>query len=122
MAYKAKSITSKASSACRMNKALVAGHTATGTAKPTGMDYLQSGLEKKESPAQLAPLIAAAIPAVVGALSKGKGEKGGGGSTKPKYRGPPGPSSTRVSSASPIAQGWPAGGGDPSRWSARSSA
>ena len=83
MAYKAKSITSKASSACRMNKALVAGHTATGTAKPTGMDHLQSGFEKRDSPAQLAPLIAAAIPAVVGALSKGKEEKGGGGgSTK----------------------------------------
>jgi|TARA_R110000764_G_scaffold43826_1_gene98599 hypothetical protein len=82
MAYKAKSITSKASSACRMNKALVAGHTAAGTAKPTGMDHLQSGFEKRDSPAQLAPLIAAAIPAVVGALSKGKGEKGGGGSTK----------------------------------------
>ena len=83
MAYKAKSITSKASSACRMNSALVAGHTATGTAKKTGMDHFQEGFEKKESPAQLAPLIAAAIPAVVGALSKGKEEKGGGGgSTK----------------------------------------
>jgi hypothetical protein len=83
MAYKAKSITSKASSACRMNKALVAGHTATGTAKPTGMDHLQIGFEEKESPAQLAPLIAAAIPAVMGALSKGKGEESsGGGSTK----------------------------------------
>jgi hypothetical protein len=83
MAYKAKSITSKASSACRMNASLVAGHTATGTAKKTGMDHFQEGFEKKESPAQLAPLIAAAIPAVVGALSKGKEEKGGsGGSTK----------------------------------------
>ena len=85
MAYKVRSITSKASSACRMNKALVAGHTAKGEAKPTGMDHLQSGFEEKGSPAPLAPLIAAAIPAVMGALSKGKGkgeESSGGGSTK----------------------------------------
>ena len=84
MAYKAKSITSKASSACRMNKALVAGHTATGTAKPTGMDHFQEGFEKKGSPAQIDPTIIQAIPAMIGALSKDKdkGEKGGGGSTK----------------------------------------
>ena len=104
MAYKARSITSKASSACRMNAALVAGHTATGTAKKTGMDHFEEGVKKdmpapkpnpttppespegdqEKSPIPLAPLIAAAIPAVVGALSKGKGEKsgGGGGSTK----------------------------------------
>ena len=85
MAYKVKSITSKASSACRMNKALIDGHTATGEAKATGMDHFQEGFEKKESPATLAPLIAAAIPAVMGALSKGKGkgeESSGGGSTK----------------------------------------
>ena len=50
MAYKAKSITSKASSACRMNKALVTGHTATGTAKPTGMDHLQEGFKKDLPP------------------------------------------------------------------------
>jgi hypothetical protein len=81
MAYKAKSITSKASSACRMNAALVAGHTATGTAKKTGMDHFQEGFEKKESPAQLAPAIMAAAPAIIGALGKGKGEKSGGGKT-----------------------------------------
>ena len=46
MAYKARSITSKASSACRMNAALVAGHTATGTAKKTGMDHFQEGVKK----------------------------------------------------------------------------
>ena len=50
MAYKAKSITSKASSACRMNAALVAGHTATGTAKKTGMDHFKKGV-KKDLPA-----------------------------------------------------------------------
>ena len=105
MAYKARSITSKASSACRMNAALVAGHTATGTAKKTGMDHFEEGVKKdmpapkpnpttppespegdqEKSPIPLAPLIAAAIPAVVGALGKGKskgGESGGGGSTK----------------------------------------
>lgn len=91
MAYKAKSITSKASSACRMNAALVAGHTAKGTAEKTGMDHFQenfkvgkeseesSPAEMRKSPAQLAPLVAAAIPAVVGALGKGKKESGGGG-------------------------------------------
>ncbi len=73
MGHKAKSITSKASSACRMNKALIDGHTATGTVKATGMDHFQKGFEKKESPATLAPLIAAAIPSVAGALSKGIG-------------------------------------------------
>ena len=85
MGHKAKSITSKASSACRMNKALIDGHTATGTVKATGMDHFQKGFEKKESPATLAPLIAAAIPAVAGALSKGRGkgeESNSGGSTK----------------------------------------
>ena len=49
MAYKAKSITSKASSACRMNAALVAGHTTTGTAKKTGMDHFQEGFEKNNN-------------------------------------------------------------------------
>ena len=51
MAYKAKSITSKASSACRMNMA------------------------SANSPAKIAPAIMAAAPAIIGALSKGKEEK-----------------------------------------------
>ena len=57
MAYKAKSITSKASSACRMNMALA------------------------NSPAKIAPAIMAAAPAIIGALSKGKKEKSSGGKT-----------------------------------------
>ena len=57
MAYKAKSITSKASSACRMNMA------------------------SDNSPAKIAPAIMAAAPAIIGALSKGKKEKSSGGKT-----------------------------------------
>lgn len=50
MAYKAKSITSKASSACRMNKALVDGASDISAPKKSGMDHMKAAVEKDLAP------------------------------------------------------------------------
>lgn len=90
MGYKAKSITSKASSACKMNMALIKGEAKIGAVKKAGIGDLQaefdagrqseesSPAEMRSSPAKL-PIaaIAKAAPMILGAL--GGGKKGGGG-------------------------------------------
>lgn len=90
MGYKAKSITSKASSACKMNMALIRGEKTIGAVKKAGIGDLkdsfdagiapkeESPIEMKSSPAKL-PIaaIAKAAPMILGAL--GGGKKGGGG-------------------------------------------
>jgi hypothetical protein len=96
MGYKAKSITSKASSACKMNMALVKGEAKIGAVKKAGIGDLQasfdagikndedpSPLEMKSSPAKIDPVtIAKVAPMVMGAL--GGGKKGGGGANTTK--------------------------------------
>ena len=95
MGYKAKSITSKASSACKMNMALIKGDAAVGAVKKAGIGDLQASFdagrqseesspaEMRSSPAKL-PIaaIAKAAPMVLGAL--GGGKKGGGGANTTK--------------------------------------
>lgn len=95
MGYKAKSITSKASSACKMNMALIKGEAKIGAVKKAGIGDLQasfdagrqseesSPVEMRSSPAKL-PIaaIAKAAPMVLGALGGGKKGGGGGGGTK----------------------------------------
>jgi hypothetical protein len=96
MGYKAKSITSKASSACKMNMALIKGEAKIGAVKKAGIGDLQAefdaGRQSQESspavmrssPAKL-PIaaIAKAAPMILGALGGGKkGGGGGGGGTK----------------------------------------
>jgi hypothetical protein len=95
MGYKAKSITSKASSACKMNMALIKGEKAIGAVKKAGIGDLQASFdagrkpeesspaEMKSSPAKL-PIaaIAKAAPMVLGALGGGKKGGSGSGSTK----------------------------------------
>lgn len=94
MGYKAKSITSKASSACKMNMALIKGEAKIGAVKKAGIGDLQasfdagrqseesSPVEMRSSPAKL-PIaaIAKAAPMVLGALGGDK-KGGGGGGTK----------------------------------------
>lgn len=96
MGYKAQSITSKASSACKMNMDLVNGNTKANKTTDNGVDALSAGFQsaiappKESSPAEMrsspAKLPIAAIakvaPMVLGALGKGKKEGGGGGGTK----------------------------------------
>lgn len=84
MGYKARSITSKASSACKMNMNLVNGdRIANATDGKTATDHLAEGFMKKEdSPTKIAPAILAAAPAIMGALSKGKEKSGSGGGAK----------------------------------------
>ena len=48
MTYKAKSITSKASSACKMNIDLVRGVEKTGEVKKAGSDDFAKGFNKEE--------------------------------------------------------------------------
>lgn len=82
MGYKARSITSKASSACTMNMNLVNGDAkAHATDGKTDVDHLAAGF-KGDSPTKIAPAILAAAPAIMGALSKGKEKSGSGGGAK----------------------------------------
>ena len=50
MAYKAKSITSKASSACKINMDLVDGNSAISEPKKSGMDHMKAAVEKDLAP------------------------------------------------------------------------
>ena len=95
MAYKARSITNKASSACKMNMALIKGEAKIGAVKKAGLDDLQasfnagkqsedseSPIEMRSSPAKIDPVtIAKVAPMIMGAMGGGK-KKGGGGGTK----------------------------------------
>lgn len=50
MAYKATSITSKASSACKINMDLVDGNSAISDPKKSGMDHMKAAVEKDLAP------------------------------------------------------------------------
>tara|TARA_R110000744_G_scaffold100634_1_gene194141 strand:+ start:6380 stop:6757 length:378 start_codon:yes stop_codon:yes gene_type:complete len=94
MGYKAQSITSKASSACKMNMDLVNGNTKANKTTDNGVDALSAGFqqaiappkeekspaEMRSSPAKL-PIaaIAKVAPMVLGAMGGGKKKEGGGG-------------------------------------------
>lgn len=94
MGYKAKSITSKASSACKMNMALIKGEKAIGAVKKAGIGDLQASFdagrqseesspaEMRSSPAKWAAAVAKAAPMIMGALGGGKKGGGGGSNTK----------------------------------------
>lgn len=94
MGYKAKSITSKASSACKMNMALIRGEKAIGEVKKAGIGDLkdsfdagiapkeESPIEMKSSPAKIDPMTIMKVASMAGSIGGGKKGGGGGGGTK----------------------------------------
>ena len=94
MGYKAQSITSKASSACKMNMALIKGEAKIGAVKKAGIDDLQasfdagrqseesSPVEMRSSPAKIDPMTIMKVASMAGSMGGGKKESGGGGGTK----------------------------------------
>lgn len=94
MGYKAKSITSKASSACKMNMALIKGEKEIGEVKKAGIGDLQASFdaginpeesspaEMRSSPAKIDPMTIMKVASMAGSMGGGKKGGGGGGGTK----------------------------------------